>query len=225
MQAKSTNPWVIGLIGLVAGVLLALGGNAIFNKCDDHGDSHSHDSMSTSDKKLALNKTMRSLWGQHVEWTWSTVNAFAEDSKSLQPNIDNLLANQKDIGDAVGSYYGKEAGDKTTELLQTHIKQAVPVLTAAKAGDKAALDKAVADWHANANDIADYLATANPNLPKDTLREMLNTHIDQTVGYAADILGGKYSDAIAKYKTAEQHMMMLADALTDGIAKQFPDKF
>lgn len=177
-------------------------------------------------KVAALYGTLHDLWAAHMQYTVSTVNAFFHEDKALQPNLDRLLANQKDLGVAVGSYFGSEAGDKLTELLTTHIKQAVPVLTAAKKNDKAALDKALGAWYANAKEIADLISSANPeNWPTSATEPMLKTHIEQTTAYSVDLLKGNYAQAIKDYDAAYKHMMMLADTLAQGIVAKFPDQF
>jgi len=100
------------------------------------------------------------------------------------------------------------------------------VLQAAKAGDKAALDTALADWYANAQEIADFLASANPdNWEQSAVREMMKGHIDQTTAYASSVLTGDYEGAIKTYDEAAAHMAEMADALSAGIVAQFPDKF
>ena len=190
-----------------------------------NGANDAHAKAHASDARVALYSTMRSLWGQHMEWTYATVLAFAADAPELHPTIDRLLANQSDIGDAVATYYGPEAGDQLTELLTTHISEAVPVLTAAKAGDKAALGKAVTAWYANARDIADFLAGANPGWDRAEMRQMMRGHIDQTITYASDVIGGNYEAAIRDYGVAESHMFEMADMLSHGIVDQFPDRF
>ncbi|MFC0861570.1 hypothetical protein ACFHYQ_04580 [Sphaerimonospora cavernae] len=175
--------------------------------------------------RAALYATMRTLWHQHMEWTYATVVAFAADSPSLKPTIDRLLHNQADIGNAVAPFYGDKAAKSLTKLLTTHIEQAVPVLTAAKSGDKAALNKAVKDWYANARDIADFLATANPAWGRQEMRSMMKMHITQTIGYAGDVLNGRFAAAITKYDKAEKHMAEMADMLSQGLITQFPGKF
>lgn len=169
--------------------------------------------------------TMRTLWAQHMAWTYATVVAFAGDSESLDATVTRLLKNQADIGNAVKPFYGAKAGNRLTKLLKEHITGAVPVLAAAKAGDQNRLRQAVKAWHANAWQIADLLAGANPHWKRPAMRKMMKGHIDQTVAYAGDVLAGEWAKAITDYDTADAHMVHMADMLTKGLVKQFPKKF
>lgn len=178
-----------------------------------------------SDAAVQLYGEMRALWAQHMEWTYATVVAFAAESPGLTATLNRLLANQEDIGDAIRPFYGKQAASQLTALLKVHINDAVPVLQAARAGDKAALDKAIDEWLANADDIADFLAGANPAWPRGEMRQMMRMHITQTVTYAALQLRADYVGSIREYDQAEQHMMEMADMLSKGIVQQFPDRF
>ncbi|WP_062990414.1 hypothetical protein [Nocardia anaemiae] len=168
---------------------------------------------------------MRTLWGQHMDGTWAVVVAFADDPVALLPRLDRLLRNQVDIGNAFAPYYGQEVARQLTGLLTIHILQAVPVLTATRIGYKPALDRAVADWHANARDIADFFAGLNPNWPQQDMREALGIHIDQTVADSGAVIGGRNSEATATFDEAKAHMMGFADVLSQGIVTQFPDRF
>lgn len=234
MSNRTNTKRRAGAAALVAAIALSGGALAA---CDQtpatgvpggpvaHPTSPHHAPARRTSKQIALYGAMRTAWDQHMQWTYDAVVAFASDSAGLQPTIDRLLQNQVDIGNAVAPYYGKAAAQQLTDLLQTHIKEAVPVLTAAKAGDKAALDAAVADWYANAADIGNFLASANPNWARHDMPEMMKTHITQTIGYATDILTGNYAQAITHYDQAQAHMTEMADMLSAGIVAQFPKKF
>lgn len=174
---------------------------------------------------MGLRSTLQELWTDHMQWTYSTVDAFFHNPKGVDAQLARLLQNQQDIGAAIVPFYGQAAGDKLAALLTTHIQQAVPVLTAARDNDQTGLKTALDNWYANAQEIADFLSGANPNWPKEAMREMMKKHIDQTTGYAVDLLKNDYAAAVLKYDEASDHMVEMSMELSAGIVKQFPDKF
>lgn len=179
-----------------------------------------------STKYFELKDGLRKLWSDHMQYTYATVDAYFNNQSGLSSSLARLLQNQKDIGAAVVPYYGQAAGDTLASLLTTHINLAVPVLEAAKNNDQPALTQALANWKANADDIANFLSTANPqNWVAHDMTHMMEMHIDQTTAYAVDLLGKNYSSAITHYDEAYAHMMEMADDLAAGVALQFPDKF
>jgi len=175
---------------------------------------------------VSFNGAMRNLWADHMQFTYATVNSFYNNPDGLSASLTRLLQNQKDIGNAIKPYFGDAAGNTLADLLTTHINQAVPVLQAAKDNNQAALDKALADWYKNADDIAVFLSTANPdNWPLADMKMEMKMHIDQTTTYAVDLLKKDYTNAIKHYDEAYMHMMMLADNLSKGILAKFPSQF
>jgi hypothetical protein len=184
------------------------------------------ESCGKGDPAVEHRGAMQKLWSDHMQWTYATVDAFFHNSNGVKAQLNRLLQNQKDIGAAVVPVYGQAAGDKLASLLTTHINQAVPVLTAAKNNDQPALKKALDDWYANAQEIADFLASANPkNWKQEDLRAMMKKHIDETTGYSVELLKGNYDEAIKKFDIANDDMKRMSDELAMGIIKQFPEKF
>jgi hypothetical protein len=175
--------------------------------------------------KAELRTAMRKLWEDHITWTRNYIIAALAGTPDADAVAKRLLANQDEIGAAIAPYYGADAGTKLSSLLRDHITIATEVVTAAKGGDKAALDSAQAKWTQNGKDIAAFLAAANPNWPQAELEAMLQKHLDLTTGEVVARLGKDWEADIKAYDDGHMHMLMFADALTDGIAKQFPEKF
>lgn len=137
-----------------------------------------------------------------------------------------MLQNQADIGDAIKPFYGAAAGNRLTFLLHDHITIAVQILQAAKAGNTSAFNAANTRWYANGNDIADFLATANPrSWPDAVMRADMKEHLDQTLAEAAHELHGQYADSVTDYEGVHAHILMMADQLSAGVIAQFPSRF
>jgi hypothetical protein len=168
---------------------------------------------------------MRKLWEDHITYTRNYIISEIGDLGDVPAVSKRLLKNQDDIGDAIKPYYGDDAGKKLSALLRDHIMIATEVVKAAKVNDKPALDKAQQKWGANADDIADFLSSANPNWNKSDLRDMLHKHLDLTTGEAVSRLKKDWDADIDFYDRGHVHMLMFSDMLVDGIAKQFPEKF
>ena len=173
---------------------------------------------------LTLKQDMRKLWTDHVVWTRDYIIAAVGDQPDQQAAATRLMKNQDDIGAAMVPYYGKPAGDKLTSLLKDHITIATDLIKAAKAGDAEAKEKADKRWHANAEDVAEFLSKANPNWPKATLVDMMNTHLATTTNEVVARLNKNWDEDVRAFDAVYDHILKLSDALSDGIIKQFPQK-
>src|SRR6476659_9323990 len=161
-----------------------------------------------SSKQVALHDGMRKLWEDHITWTRLAIVSFAAGLPDLQATEDRLLRNQADIGNAIKPYYGKTAGDRLTALLREHILGAVALLTAAKGGDPTQIQQASDAWYRNANQIADFLHTANPhNWPRAEMRAMMKTHLDETLKEAQDQLTGDFDADVRDYDAVHAHIL------------------
>ena len=174
---------------------------------------------------VAVHKAMRKLWEDHITWTRLYIVSAVAGLPDADAAAGRLLQNQADIGNAIKPYYGEEAGAKLTELLRGHILTAADLLGAAKSGDQAKLGEAKAEWYVNADEIAAFLAGANPAWPADTLKSMMRGHLDQTLAEATARLQGNWAQDISEYGHIHDHILEMSDALAGGIVTQFPTKF
>jgi hypothetical protein len=220
----------VALLSAVA-LLAALGAGAAASEHTASaavvGHSHAHAaSAARTAAQARFHDQMRKLWEDHVTWTRLAIVSFADGSAGFDATADRLLANQADIGDAIKPFYGAIAGNELTRLLRGHIGIAVQLLQAAKAGDSAAFSSVKAAWYRNADDIADFLAAANPrSWPQAVMRAAMTAHLDQTLAEAAHELNGQYAASVADYDEIHHHILVMADLLSAGIIRAFPQRF
>jgi len=209
------------LRGLQVAIILVVLCSAVMTvKAQEHHPRGAHQSAA-----MTLRQDMRKLWTDHVVWTRDYIVAAVGDQPDVTAAANRLMKNQEDIGAAVAGFYGKAAGDELTTLLKEHISIAVDIIKFAKAGDKASQQRADQKWHRNAEAIVDFLAKANPNWPRATLVEMMNVHLSTTTDEVAARLTKNWHADVRAFDKVYDHILAMADALSDGIIKQFPDRF
>jgi len=233
-KTRTYQPARLGLALLVATfsalVALAVSGG---HDAEAHGTTGSHAATHTlgpagdiSQQEFALRTQMRKLWEDHITWTRMVIVDFAAGLPDLKAAEQRLLRNQVDIGNAIKPYYGAAAGNALTKLLRTHILEAVPVLTYAKAGDKAKLAQALDAWYANGNQIAGFLTKANPgSWPLAMTTKMMKDHLALTTEEAVARLQGKWAADIAAYDKVHTEILQMSDMLSSGLVAQFPSRF
>jgi hypothetical protein len=178
--------------------------------------------MTAGDLRIAMHK----LWEDHVIWTRTYIISATSDLPDKSAAAKRLLQNQVDIGNAIKPFYGDEAGDKLAALLKDHIMIAVDLIDAAKAGDDARQKDADKRWRANGDEIATFLSNANPtNWPAGEMKKMMSDHLDTTTAEVVARLKKDWPGDVEAYDKVHETILKMADMLSSGIARQFPDKF
>ncbi|KGX91844.1 DUF3435 domain-containing protein [Pontibacillus marinus] len=179
-----------------------------------------------SQSEVKFKNEFRRLWIDHVLWTsnyiTSATTAGAEDQKEV---LSRLLRNQEDIGNAIKPLYGEKAGNKLTDLLKEHIVIAGKIVDAAKNGNEKMMDKLNKDWYQNADDIAAFLSGANPHLKNEDLKEMLYIHLELVTDDLKASLEKEWDERIVAIDDGMTHIILMADAISEGVVKQFPETF
>lgn len=172
-----------------------------------------------------FNADMRKLWEDHITWTRNVILNIVDELPGTNEAVGRLLQNQVDIGDAIKPFYGDAAGDQLTALLTAHIAEAATILTALDDGDNATLTSALEQWYINADSIAAFLSSANPNWTFDEMQMMMHEHLDLTTAEAIARKNADYAGDVAAYDAVHVAILEMADMLAEGIVQQFPNKF
>jgi hypothetical protein len=206
-------------------VLLMLVGPAISCSSAPRETGMHAQPVAVSSAATELRQGMRELWADHVVWTRAYIVAAVANDPSASVALDRLMKNQEALGSAIAPYYGASAGARLTELLKDHIRIAGEVVAAAKVNDAVKLKASDTRWRRNAEDIATFLSGANPNWQRATVLHMLNEHLDLTTREATARIQQQWSTDASTFDQIFDQAMMMADALSDGVIRQFASRF
>ena len=169
---------------------------------------------------------LRDLWVEHIFWIRSYVLAtHASDQAQSKDAEAEVIANATALAGTIAPFYGQAASDALLKLLAGHWGAVRDYNTATLEKSKSGQDKAVANLTKNAHDIAKFLSGANPNLPEDAVYSLLLGHGGHHVTQINQIASNDFRDEAATWHVMRKHMLVISDAIANGIVKQFPERF
>lgn len=172
-----------------------------------------------------LKNLVRMLWEQHVYWTRLFIVSVVFGLPDTVLVTNRLLRNPKDLAASLRPLYGETIAAELENLFTSHLTIAAELVKAAKAGDSAAAADAERRWYQNADQIAAFLARINPYWSAQEWRGLLNDHLEMTKNEAVDFLQVNYADSISTFNRIEKQALKMADVMTEGILRQFPNRY
>lgn len=172
-----------------------------------------------------LRAKLNTLLQEHAYLAAGATNAALGGRQGeFQAAAGALDANSVDLSKAIGMVYGAGAEGAFLVLWRKHIGFFVDYATGVATKDRTKQEKAVNDLVGYTQDFGAFLASANPNLPKAVVADLVKTHV-LTLKDVVDAQGmGDQKKAYTALRSAASHMMMIADPLAMAITKQFPEK-
>lgn len=213
------------LVVAVAVAASAVGGIATFAAASPAA-SHDHAAVAAPIPASELRAKLNTLLQEHTYLAGSATNAALGGRKAeFEAAAGALDANSVDLSKAIGMVYGAGAENAFLALWRKHIGFFVDYATGVATKDEAKQDKAVNDLVGYTQDFGAFLSSANPNLPKPAVADLVKTHVLTLKDVVDAQATGDQRKAFTALRSAAGHMMMIADPLASAIAKQFPEKF
>lgn len=178
-----------------------------------------------SEKELELKSKMRLLWEQHVSWTRMTIISLTFNLPDVNFVVARLLRNATDMGNSLKPYYGVKIGEMYASLIREHLLLAADLVKAVLAGNAELAAETERKWYANADQIAQFLSHINPYLTEEEVRKMFYEHLALTKTEAVSMINMDYKTDVEVFDKIEAQALVMADAISNAIVKQFPHKF
>ena len=177
-------------------------------------------------KKMTFKRSVRQLWTEHASCMKEFMTRAVVDDSDKEAAMQRLTQVQADICETVRPYYGDAAADQLAALLKGHAIAAGEIVSTVLQRDKKGLVEANKHWYDNSDAIADYLCTLNPkNWHKRSMRALLHEHVNLNAQEVVAILNGDPKNTDKFYDKLQNYVLEIADIVTRGIEKQFPDRF
>ena len=169
---------------------------------------------------------MRGLWVDHSHLTRQFMISTISDLPQQSDAAEHLIQNQNEIGTAIASFYGNEAGEELAKLLAEHTVISATMFQDARNADAQAFEESVTRWYDNAGEIAELLSNLNPeNWPLRETRPVMRKYLDLTLEQAVAYWNGYSNIGTGAYEKAQDQALEIADMLSEGIINKFRHRF
>ena len=174
-----------------------------------------------SDLRLALDR----LLAEHLVLAAETMRAGVAQTADFEAGGDALEASTSDLAAAVTSVYGRAAGEAFADLWRQHIEAYLAYVEGLGSGDEASQSAGLDKLHAYHEQIAGFLASANPHLVEADVATLVRRHVQALISQAEATAEGDHERAVATTREAYAGMFEVGAALADAIVAQFPERF
>ena len=157
-----------------------------------------------------LRTGLNALLSEHVILAAAATGAALGGRSAEFQAAGALDANSVDIARAIGAVYGTDVEKAFLPLWRKHIGFAVDYTMEVATKDKTKQQKAVADLVQYTQDFGAFLSSANPNLPKDVVADLVKTHVLTLKEVIDAQASGNAIHAYSALRTATGHMAMIA---------------
>lgn len=164
----------------------------------------------------------RLLWGQQINWLRAALTSIFNNNPDETYVRNRLLRNPVDVGNAFRMFYGDQVAANIERLFQANIIAALDYATAVNNNDRNNLEQREQTWNNSSAELANYLASINPNWSGDDWEAMLDEQGQMLRSNIMDMANQRFEDAIRSFDDIEEQAFEMADDMARGIAVQFP---
>ena len=161
---------------------------------------------------------------EHAFLTLEAMRTGIDEGDAFAAAGEALAGNTQDVIGLIEGAYGEDAADAFGDLWRAHIGYVVDYTRALADGDEAGQRRAVDQLVTYSSQLAELLASVNPNLTVAGVRGLLEDHVHQ-LEQVASFARGNYAEAYPAVRETYAHMFTIGDGLTSAIAHHLTDVF
>lgn len=168
---------------------------------------------------MDIDYIIHKLWTDYLVWIRDYIYVAMQRQEGMQYVQERLTRFITEFADFFKTFYGEQVAEQYGDLLKRHIDLISQYTTIVHANESPAPLRD--DLYANADDIAKFLASINPNWNETMWQKLLRTqtYLEEKLIWAIRSKG--YGEAMAQYDEIYANIHKIIDYLINGIQKQF----
>jgi len=174
---------------------------------------------------LKARMEMRTLWADHASLTHAYIVSTAAGLPDTEALAKRMQQNADDIASALARHYSNAVGARLSTLLRMHATLFSDAMLMAKKNEKDEMSSVQDKLELNGRETVAFLCSLNPNWDEATLRGEFEEHVNHENDELTARAGQDWPGDISAWDGAQEQILKLADMLSFGIERQFPDHF
>jgi hypothetical protein len=175
--------------------------------------------------RTTLRLSLGRLLGEHLVLAAQAMRAGLVERADASAAAASLDANSADLSAAIGKVFGTDAQKAFAEVWGRHVTSYLRYIDAVRDGDVAARQAALGSLHTYHVTLAEFLHSAIPSLSVSDLESLISHHVAALVNQVDAAAAGDHVRTVTVTREAYAQMFVVGDALGNGIAAQFPERF
>jgi hypothetical protein len=172
-----------------------------------------------------LRVTLDRLLAEHAFLAAEAMRSGIVGAPDNEAALKAISGNSKELEGLIAVAYGDDAAAAFRKKWDGHVAGYVQYIQAARANDATARTEATASIDAYVDDLATFLAGANPYLDATALASLFRTHAGHLTAQVEAFAAADYDTTYEVVRMGYRHMFDAGEALAIGIATQMPDRF
>lgn len=180
----------------------------------------------TGESVFQAKMQLRDLWMEHAFWARNYVVATqSPGTRADAVSEDQVSINARALADTLIPFYGQDAADRLFALLTGHWHAIKLYNEGTLEGSATQQSRAIQALRFNAQQIAEFLDSANPYLSEDVVLELLDVHGVYHTTQIDLIHASQFAREVDVWDAIRRHTLVIADSLTEALAQHFPEEF
>lgn len=176
-------------------------------------------------KNSKLTENLNKVLSDNLIWTHNYIVAFISGSPDSPDAARRILKNNEEIASIFTDYYGNSAEIKFSNTLKRRSEIISDMVLSAKTGDSSKFNLEIKKLDENSKEAAEFLNSINSvYFKKSEISNAFSDYNSSIIKLISARVKNNWTDYNFEFDKARGEAIFIADKISNGIKRQFPEK-